>query len=76
MYIFVQNYIYTHKDYTKDLQVIRGQHCFLLSSFRMTSSPCIVSLCCYDEDSFVAPPMSYIEDVLVPKLLQYLAING
>jgi hypothetical protein len=29
-------------------------------------------LCCYDEASFVTPPWSYIEGVLVPKLLQYL----
>jgi hypothetical protein len=36
----------------------------------------IVSMCRYDEVSFVAPPMSCIEGILVSKLLQYLATNG
>ena len=44
-YIFVRNDIYIHKYYTRDLQTIKGQHCLLLSAFRMTLSPCIVSLC-------------------------------
>jgi hypothetical protein len=71
-YNFVRCYIYALRDYTQGLQIVQGQHCLSPSAPRMTPSPYIFFLCCYDEATFVTPSSFYTQDSLILKLLQCL----
>lgn len=39
-YNFIQSYTYALKNYTQDLQMVRGSHCLMPSVFMITPSPC------------------------------------